>query len=153
MKFSSFFIMIIIKNWFFPFQSRWKTKLKITRFLPVSYRCLISPNITALKIIMKKRCWKLRHFLAKIHFSETTKYIFLWRMLCWLGKTNTLISWCLSHMKIFSILLRFICYSAYCTERSNSNTAQCFSCYFGDIMAHHFSNCIVDCWWWNYYQR
>ena len=139
--------------------------------------CFVSlPHFSEYHCIKNLRCWKLRHFLAKIHFSETTKYIFLWRMLCWLGMTSTLAQchWdflddfnnldaayqchksktcCLSHMIFFSILLRFICYSAYCTERSNSNTAQCFSCNFGDIMAHHFSNCIVDCWWWNYYQR
>ena len=40
----------------FPFQSRWKTILKITQFLPVFYRCLISPNITAIKILSVENC-------------------------------------------------------------------------------------------------
>ena len=49
--------------------------------------------------------------------------------------------------------LRFFYCLAYCAERSNGNTAQGFSGNFGDIMAHHLSNCIVYCWRRNYYQR
>ena len=53
---------------FFIFQNRWNTTLTITRFLPISHRCVISPNNTAIKILGVIS--QLRIFWIKIQIGE-----------------------------------------------------------------------------------